>query len=359
MTRGMSLGAWEKIGMLSREIKPYQKLAEIFGNIYIFTYGDAIEEEYASLFPGNVEIVTRPKFIPSTLYSLLLPFIHASKLKNIQILKTNQMDGSWAAAMARNLYGGRLAVRCGYEWLDTLEKAGKSPLKRAFAFLVEKYAYRHADKIILTSFASRHFVVKRFGIDPNRIEIIPNYIDTDLFKPINIEKEENRIIFIGRLSKEKNLISFFQALEGLNAKIVLIGNGTQKVELEELAKAKKLNVVFLGNLPQSELPLELSKSQIFMLPSIYEGNPKALLEAMSCGLACIGTRVAGIESVIADNSNGILCGVDSDSIRTALKKLLGNKELCDKLGASARKSIENNNSFQVCMTRELAIYNLL
>lgn len=356
MTRRMSLFKWDKIGMLTREIKPYQKLAEYFNKIYIFTYGDSKDKLYSNLFPINVEIVTRPKFIPVIIYSLMLPFIYKKKLKNIQIIKTNQMDGSWTAVISKKLFNLKLIVRCGYEWLSTIEKSRKSFLKRIFAYFIEKLAYNNADKIILTSEESKNFAIKRFNINPEKIEIIPNYIDTDLFKPLNIEKEKNRIIFVGRLEKEKNLINLFSSLKGLDIKLVVIGDGSLRKELEEIAGRDKINIIFKGNIPQSNIPEELNKSEIFILPSLYEGNPKVLLEAMSSGLSCIGADVEGINSIIKDGEDGILSQTDHISLKNAIIKLIDNKELRDKISVNARRKIEINNSFSVFIEKELSIY---
>jgi glycosyltransferase involved in cell wall biosynthesis len=356
MTRGMSLEKWDKIGSLRREIKPYQKLSEFFNEVYIFTYGEQFDTRYLKLFPENVHIVCKPKFLPSNVYSFLLPFIHRSKLSNIDILKTNQMDGSWSAVISKKLYNNKLVVRCGYEWLQTLEKSKKSFIKRYFAFYAEKLAYMNADRVILTSEDSKKFVVQRLNISPDTIQIIPNYIDVDLFKPLNIDKEKGRIIFIGRLEKDKNLVNLFYSLEGVDANLVVIGSGSMRGELEQIAKDKNIKVVFKGNIEQTLIPQELNVSEIFVLSSLYEGNPKVLLEAMACGLPCIGTDVEGINSVISHMNNGILSNFDSASMQKAVRQLLGDKELCVKLGASARKSIETNNSFEVCLEKELTIY---
>ena len=357
MTRGMTLGGWDTLGMLYREIKPYQKLTESFSEICIFTYGDSSDLVYSSLFPKNIKIITRLSFLPMFIYSFLLPFIHRAKLKNTQILKTNQMDGSWAAVIAKKLYKNKLVVRCGYEWLQTLEKAKKSYLKRMFAIWAEKFAYSNADKIIFTSEDSKNFAVNKFKIELEKISIIPNYIDTDLFKPLNINKENGRIIFVGRLEQEKNLINLFMALAGLNAKLVVVGRGSQEGELKQLAQGKNLKVEFKGSIAQSELPSELNKSEIFILPSVYEGNPKALLEAMASGVACIGSNIPGIDYIIAGHKDGILCNTDVASIREAISLLLGNRELRVKLGASARRKIEAQNSFSVILNKEIEVYD--
>ena len=162
---------------------------------------------------------------------------------------------------------------------------------------------------------------------------------------------------MGRLEKDKNLVNLFQSLEGIDIKLVVIGSGSLRGGLEELAKEKKINVVFKGNITQENIPDELNKSEIFVLPSLHEGNPKVLLEAMACGIPCLGMDVGGINSVISHMDNGILSKTDSASIGTAIIELLGDKELCAKLGANARKSIEMHNSFQVCAEKELSLYS--
>ncbi|HLP86287.1 MAG TPA: glycosyltransferase family 4 protein [Candidatus Paceibacterota bacterium] len=359
MTRGMSLSKWGSIGMLAREIKPYQKLAEYFNKIYIFTYGDNKDKTYSDLFPLNVEIVTKPKFMPVLMYSFLLPFIHSKKLKNTHIIKTNQMDGSWSAVISKKLFNLKLVVRCGYEWLDTIEKLKKSFFKKTTACYAEKFAYNNADRIILTGEESKNFVTGRFSIDSNKIKIIPNYINIDLFKPLNIPKEQNRIIFIGRLEKEKNLINLFYGVKGLDVKLVVVGDGSLRAQLEDIANKEGINVIFKGNIPQSSIPEELNKSEIFILPSLYEGNPKVLLEAMSSGLACIGTDVQGINSIIKDGEDGVISQTDPISIKNAIIKLINDKELRDKIGINARKRIEQNNSFDIFIEKELSIYQSL
>ncbi len=359
MTRGMSLAKWDKINTLEREIKPYQNLANFFNEVYIFTYGGSEDKEYLKLFPENIHLLTRPKFIPSTIYSFLLPFIHYKKLRNINILKTNQMDGSWVAVISKKIYNSKLVIRCGYEWLQTIENKKMSFLKRTIAYCVEKFAYHNADKIILTSDYSKKFVEKKFKIGSSKIQVIPNYIDVNLFKPLNLEKEKNRIIFVGRLEKEKNLENLFYGLEGLSVKLMVVGSGSLRGRLEEIKKEKKLDVVFMGNLSQPVLVEELNKSEIFILPSFYEGSPKVLLEAMSCGVACIGTNVEGINSIIVDGVDGILSELDSKSLNKAILKLIENKELCDKIGISARGKIEMNNSFEVFIDRELSLYRTI
>ena len=358
-TYKISLKVWEKIGNLDREIKPYKKLANCFNKIYFFTYGDKEELKYQKLFPENIKIFPKKWNLPLIFYSLFLPFFYRDKLKKVDILKTNQMSGSWSTVLAKWFYKKKLVVRCGYEWLSFLEKQKRSLWKRIIVKFIEKIAYQNADKIILTSEKDKKFVIKEFKVKPEKIEVIPNYIDTDLFKPLNFSKEKNRIIFVGRLEKEKNLFNLIEAIATLSVKLVIIGNGSLKEKLKNFAKEKNAKVEFKENIPNEKLPEELNKSEIFILPSFYEGCPKSLLEAMACGLPCISTNVEGIRSIIKHKENGYLCEPDAKSIKKAILEVLNDKNLKEKISQNARKTISEKFSLEKILEKEIKIHQFL
>jgi len=358
-TYRISLKVWEKIGNLTREIKPYKELANYFQGIYFFTYGDKEELKYQELFSKNIKIFPKKWNLSSSFYSLFLPFFYKNELKKVDILKTNQMSGSWVAVIAKWLYKKKLVVRCGYEWLSFLENQKKPLWKRIIAKFIEKIAYKNADKIILTSEKDKKFVVKKFKIKPEKIEVIPNYIDTDLFKPLNLPKEKNSLIFVGRLEEQKNLFNLIEAITTLPVKLVIVGRGSLKEKLKSFAKEKNAKVEFKENVPNEKLPEELNKSEIFILPSFYEGCPKALLEAMSCGLPCIGTNVEGIKDIIQHKENGYLCEPDTKSIRKAILEVLNNKNLQQKISQNARKTILEKFSLEKILEKEIKTYQSL
>ena len=353
-TIGISLKTWEKVGHLEREIKPYNLLAKYFDKIYFITYGKPREEKkFKSLLADNIEILPQKfSFLPSWFYAFIAPFLFKKELKKAEIYKTNQMKSVIPALLAKIFYKKKLLLRCGYEWLAFVEKRDVSLWKKKIIFLLEKIAYKKADKIILTSNEAREFVIKRFGVLPEKIIVLPNYIDTNLFKPLKIKKETNRIIFIGRLEKQKNLFNLVRAIGGLPFKLVLIGSGSLKENLKRFAREQKANLEFKNNIPNKDLPYELNKSEIFILPSFYEGCPKALLEAMSCGLPCIGTDVEGIREIMKHKENGYLCKIDASSIREAILRLSKDKALREKLANNARRTILENFSLEKILEKE-------
>ena len=356
LTYGLSISSWDKIGSLNREIKPYIKLVENFKEIYIFSYGVNEATKYSNLFPDNVKIISKSRFFPNFIYSLLLPIIHFKILNKIDILKTNQMFGSWTAIITKKIFKNKLIVRCGYEWLQYLEKVNTPRLKLKIANLIEKFAYSNADKVIITSNEGKDFIKNRFLVPEDKTILNPNYVDIDKFKPLEIKKESGRIVFVGRLDPVKNLENLIKGMKGLNTYLVIIGEGPLKNSLESLAKSEGVSVEFRGIISQEKLPFELNQGEIFVLPSISEGNPKVLLEAMGCGLPCLGSDILSIREIIKDGESGILCQTNAESIHQGLVKLLENADFRNQLGTNARKTIMERFSFEKIIEKELNLY---
>lgn len=356
LTRHISLSRWQELGILDREAKYYTHLAQTLRHLYIVTPGNRSDKKFASYFSVNTTILTRPGWMPRTLYTFFAPIIHRRVLLSVDIAKTNQMDGSWTAVITKKFFNTALVIRCGYEWLQTLEKSRKVPWKRWIAWCVERFAYRNADRIILTSEEAKHFVIDRFTVPAQKISIIPNFVDTDLFKSLPIQKEPRRIIAIGRLEPEKNILALVEALKGLDASLVLIGTGSLRSTIKSRASLIGVHVEFMGVLPQSRIVEELNKSSIYILPSLYEGNPKTLLEAMACGICCIGVDVPGINTLITNNETGLLCGTGHITIAAALKQALENESLRLRLGAAAREKVVRYYGLPVILQDELSVY---
>ncbi|KAB0652778.1 glycosyltransferase family 4 protein [Acinetobacter bohemicus] len=129
------------------------------------------------------------------------------------------------------------------------------------------------------------------------------------FSEINCKKldykvqNKIKIVSLGRLEGEKGHASLLQAIHLLNQKnieIHLIGDGAQKKTLEALAEQLSINVVFYGALTDRDKIFSiLNQGDIYVIPSLTEGMPRSLLEAMAIGLPCIGSTAGGIPEVLA------------------------------------------------------------
>ncbi len=231
-------------------------------------------------------------------------------------------------------------------------------LTYAIGTILEFIGYWLADYIIVTTELDRRYIIERYKVNPNKIVIIPNWVDAEMFKPMDMPKERGRIIFVGRLEYQKNVLALIDAVKNLpNAKLYIVGDGSLRKAIEEKIKRENIrNVVLMGVIPNEKLPIELNKSEIYVLPSLWEGHPKALLEAMACGLPVIGTDVEGIRELIVNGVNGLLCKPTAKDIRRCIQRLLSDFELRKRLGENARRFIIENFSFEKVMRRELALH---
>lgn len=362
-TRGISLTLWKAKGLLDRERLLYENLLEkgLVDKIYWFTYGSNDKDIENELGKG-IQVVPMPRIFNTKtgvlLYSFLLPLIHRNVIKGTDLLKTNQMDGSWTAIFAKLLFRKPLIVRTGYTWSLFAEKMNTGNMKLFMIRLLEKLASYFSDVLVVSSPADLTHLTT-FCALKEKARIIPNYIDTDLFKPLNESKAKNSICFVGRLNSQKNLLSLLEALIGLPYALSIIGSGEDKDRLSSYAKEHHINVNFLGDIKNSKLPAILNRHELFILPSLYEGTPKALLEAMSCGMPCIGTNVEGITGIIRHKENGYICTTDPGSIRSAITEVSGEKELLAKIGRNARQTIIGGFSLESTIEKETALYRTL
>ena len=104
-----------------------------------------------------------------------------------------------------------------------------------------------------------------------------------------------------------------------------------------------------------ELPDILNNADLYVHPSLYEGHPKALLEAMACGLPVVATDVPGTREVISHGETGFLCGTSASEIRQALVEVLDNQELRARMGANAAKFVQKNASLDHVLELEIGL----
>ena len=298
----MSLEGWQSAGILERELALYRALLPRLEHLSFVTYGDSKDVELGREVIPQAEILTNRRHWSPNLYSLLAPWTHRRTLRQATVFKTNQLNGGWSAVLANHLFRKRLVVRCGFLWSQSALDSTTSWLRRAVVTGLERWVLRSADRIILAAAAHRRVVESDYGVSSARVSVIPNYVDTGRFRRLaDVPVEPGRVTYVGRLSVEKNPMSLLEAVVGLDdVTVVFAGDGPLRPSLEAFARERQLRVEFLGTVPHGQLPKELNRSAAFVMPSHYEGNPKALLEAMACGVPVIGTRVRGIEDVIVD-----------------------------------------------------------
>jgi glycosyltransferase involved in cell wall biosynthesis len=357
-TGGVSLKTWAKTGNLDRETALYKKLSLNLKEVSFVTYGGKQDKKFLDRL-NNIKLlpVQWHRREINTVLELMLKYY--PELRKINVLKTNQIAGAEIPLWFKKRFGKKLITRCGYLHSYCTKRRTKDKKTIKEAVQLEQKAFSSADLGIVTAKWQRDIVVKNYNIDPEKIKIIPNYVVTDIFKPYPGFKKEFDLIYIGRSKENKNLRNLLKALNSLKRKdkklsLLLIGESYRDKRLRETALQYNLNVTFKDNLPNFKLPLFLNKCRAFILPSLYEGHPKSLIEAMSCGLPCIGCNVTGVNEVIDHMETGYLCNTDHESIAEAIDAVLGDKTLCRYIGENARSFILNNYSLDKIFKLELA-----
>ncbi len=362
---GVSLSDWKRNGSLDREIRYFERLHQQGVQISFFTYGGDDDVACAEAFPWLKVIPlyrggTAPKSKWARLYaSLRAPSKCATELKRSDVYRSNQMLGAWVPALAAHLHRKKFICRIGYEWASTMAKVGRSQIYLWVAHFVSRLVYRAADRIIVTSPRIAEQIQAEYSISESKISILPNFIDTDLFRPASISVQENFVLYVGRLSTEKNLDVLIRACAKAQTALVLIGSGPEESMLRALAQELSAQVKFLGTLSNLEVSKWLSRATIFALISQYEGNPKALLEAMSSGIPIVGSRAPGITDLIqpADRpACGLISEAKAEPLAENLKKLLGDSELRKRLGEAARARAMELCSIDRIVEKEAVLY---
>ncbi len=364
MTTGMSLEAWAKAGFLDRELAIYRRLADRMNvRIVFISYGGANEIEYLR---GEECFGVVPKASPQ-LSDLAYSFTMGTTLRGIwrqlSLLKTNQMRGAWAGIPARRFWKVPFVVRCGFEWLQYAsyrqeESIGrKRPLYFKLVAGAERRVYKRADAIMLPGQAAYDFVRQRFRISEDKMHIFLNSIDLNRFsaRP-ELRSIPGRVVFVGRLNRVKRLDLLIRAMAKIEGSdLQVVGDGEDRQELEALAGELGVAALFHGRVPNQVLPETLAYGQVFVLPSIKEGNPKALMEAMACGRPCIATAAPGNTDLIQHEENGLLVSDDPDEISAAIRRVLDNPEWAAGLGQRARAFAEKHFDINANLEREAAL----
>lgn len=370
-TRGVSLQHWIESGLFEREKLIYEKHLDQgnLSKVYWFTYGinDALLGEQLKtegrLYKG-IEVISMPAFfkgrIGILIYSLLIPFLRYPLLRQMGIFKTNQMDGSWSAVIAKCLFGKPLIVRTGYTWSLFREKENVERYKLWLINRIEAFAYKNATMSVVSTQSQMQYVVEHYSLPENKITVVPNLIDTQLFAPEETNsKYFDRIVFVGRLKEQKNLFNLIEAVSQAGLILDIYGKGKLKKELELHSENCGAKVNFMGVVPNSSLNEILNHYKYYILPSHYEGMPKTLLEAMSCGLLCIGTDVPGINEIIDDGINGYLArGTETDAVLKGIKRAVGSNNT-QKIIKDAREHIVNEFSLENVISQEASIFRVL
>ena len=192
---------------------------------------------------------------------------------------------------------------------------------------------RRADAIVPNSFSQENFLKSRFPALAPKITTITNFVDTDAFSPAPAEPDGAgplRMLVVGRITAQKNVGRFLQAVrqlrdEGTPFTVDWYGyrGNDFRPEWDSYIARNSLGGVFRFHDPDADIVNRYRESHVFCLPSLYEGFPNVVCEAMACGLPVVCSRVCDNPMIVADGSNGFLFDpLSPDDMAAKLRRMI-------------------------------------
>jgi glycosyltransferase involved in cell wall biosynthesis len=242
-----------------------------------------------------------------------------------------------------------------------------------FQKFIIKNSLRLADKVLVLGEKEREFTEDYYVIPRTKIKVLPNAVvvpeEASVFKKLSSRNREDciiNILFIGRIDKNKGLKEIVETFKNFTYKhysfqFILAGTGPdQEWFIGECKKLLDERFHFLGVVDYNKKNEVLMETDIFILPSYFEGLPNGLLENMSFGSVPICTPVGAIPEVIIDKNNGFIIEKNSsDQLISAIELLINDKDLRFNLGMNAYNTIRDKFSLDSYIKQLNAIYNEL
>ena len=236
---------------------------------------------------------------------------------------------------------------------------------------MEARTWRRADRVLVVSTPLKEYVVGT-GIPGERVEVLPNGVDLDLFAPpVAAGSDASGVVtigFVGSLRYWHGLELLMDAAEPLlldhsNLRLCIVGDGPERLRLEERARARGLQdaVEFLGMARHEEIPARIERFDIAVSPrSVFYQSPMKILEYMAMGKAVLAPDTKNIHDLMGPDREGLVFQPDDpDSLREALRRLIHDPGLRARLGAAARRRVELRHTWLGNARRVLQLFDQL
>lgn len=257
---------------------------------------------------------------------------------------------------------------------------------------MERVAIESADAIIAVSAATREDVLRFFTVPPERVHVIHNGIDTELYRKTEetsaleragVDLRHPYVLFVGRITRQKGIVHLLDAVPFLapDVQIVLLAG---QPDTPELARAVESRVAELRTqrggivwipemLPRTKVVQFYSHATVFCCPSVYEPFGLINLEAMACECPVVASDVGGIPEVVVDGETGLLVHLEIDpvtgepidplgyagALAEAIQRIVDDPELRNRLGRNGRARVEQQFSWAAIAQRTLELYRSL
>lgn len=237
-------------------------------------------------------------------------------------------------------------------------------IQKLYIPTVARCVYRISDKIICYTETERDRLID-LGVNAEKISVIHNGVDTDHFAPLANIPAKNQILWIGKYVPGKGveyLLRGFQLFsrEFPDYTLLMIGRGPQKDDCTKMIEDLGLNekVILRDFVDNKDLPEIYQQSSLFVLPSLMEGVPRTILEAMACGVPVACTELPQLVKIVSG------CGLlfppkDPEALAAALSTLVSDHEMAQGCGRNGRKKAVSTYSWSDTVSKTLDLYSSL
>lgn len=244
---------------------------------------------------------------------------------------------------------------------------------RCWHLLLERWTASLVDRVVAVSEGVRRYMVERAHIPAGKIVVMRNGVDPGRFRlrrggfrrREGIASDCLLVTTVGRLHAQKGLGCLLQAARSLTlphpeVRFLVVGEGPERRQLLRLRDRLGLGdrVRFLGF--RADVPQILADSDVFALPSLWEGLSIALLEAMAAGLPVVATDVEGVAEVVTDGETGLVVPPgDADALTAALSRLLGDPSLRRRLAQAGHQRVVRHFGWEKVVSDTMDLYERL
>ncbi|MEZ0162328.1 glycogen synthase [Streptomyces althioticus] len=249
----------------------------------------------------------------------------------------------------------------------------------ALSSWAERTALEAADAVIAVSGAMRDDILECYpALDPARVHVVHNGIDTALYRPdpgtdaldrIGLDRSRPYVLFVGRITRQKGVPHLLRAVRDVDpaAQVVLCAGAPDTPEIdrefrelyEELSRVRDGVHWIPQMLPRPEVIQLLTHATVFACPSVYEPLGIVNLEAMACGTAVVASRVGGIPEVVDHGRTGLLVDVDAGfeaGLTRALDSVLGDPDTARTMGEAGRERAVTEFGWDAVARRTAGLY---
>lgn len=363
--------------------------------VEVLSFGDQVVDEGRLRVRGitpDFRIPTQRPEHAKLMDTLARDLLMAGRVERADIVHGHTWYSHLACCLVQQLHGARMVLTT--HSLEPHRPWKVEQLGTAYyaSTWIERTAYENADGVVAVSEGMAQDVRELYGVPSERIEVIPNGIDPNVFKTtydkdtlrrLGVDPAVPYVLFVGRVTRQKGIVHLVHALQHLpeGTQVVLaagqpdtpeIGREMEEAVAEERATGNHRLVWIDRMLPRRDLMVLYSHAAVFVCPSVYEPFGIINLEAMACETAVVASAVGGVPEVVVDGETGVLVPLDQDdafeprdaaafarTLAAAVTDLLRDPQRAAAMGRAGRRRVEEKFSWDAVARQTLAFYRRL